>query len=89
MDVLAGLWEEFRGTILGRVAVLEGADLALRNGGMDEDMRLNSEREAHKLAGSVALSGSTEERSWPGRPSTYYSWGPVWDRSRRPACLNW
>ena len=57
MDVLAGLWEEFRGTILGRVAVLERADLALRNGGMDEDMRLNAEREAHKLAGSVGTFG--------------------------------
>ena len=57
VDVMAGLWEQFRGTIMGRVAVVERAGLALRKGGLDRELRLDAEREAHKLAGSVGMFG--------------------------------
>jgi diguanylate cyclase (GGDEF)-like protein len=57
---LAGAWERFRETVLGRVQVLEEAVVALLEGRLDEETRRRAEREAHKLAGSVGTFGFAE-----------------------------
>jgi diguanylate cyclase (GGDEF)-like protein len=50
-------WQRFRGTILQRVDAVEGAAVAVLEGGLDEACRRHAEREAHKLAGSVGTFG--------------------------------
>ena len=57
MESVAELWERFKGTIMGRVAVLEQSTMALLEGALDDDLRQNARGEAHKLAGSVGLFG--------------------------------
>jgi diguanylate cyclase (GGDEF)-like protein len=57
---VAGVWERFRDVVMGRVATLEAAALALLEGTLDADARRRAEREAHKLAGSVGTFGFDE-----------------------------
>ena len=57
MESVAELWERFKETIMGRVAVLEKSTMALLEGALDDDLRQDAQREAHKLAGSVGLFG--------------------------------
>lgn len=48
---------QFREPILARMAVLEAAIAALEAGKLDENLRLNAERQAHKLVGSLGMFG--------------------------------
>ena len=57
---LAALWEKFREGTFRRVAVLDEAALALREGRLNEEMRRAAEREAHKLAGAAGTFGFAE-----------------------------
>jgi CheY-like chemotaxis protein len=57
---LAALWEKFRDGTFRRVAVLDEAALALREGRLDVEMRRAAEREAHKLAGAAGTFGFAE-----------------------------
>ncbi|MBV9774818.1 MAG: response regulator [Gemmatimonadetes bacterium] len=57
---VTGLWERFRGTVLGRVDAVEDAAIALLEGRLDEELRRHATREAHKLAGSVGTFGFAE-----------------------------
>lgn len=52
-DSLAKLWTKFRPRVLAKVAVLEQAARAQRDGTLDEPLRGQAEREAHRLAGSL------------------------------------
>jgi CheY-like chemotaxis protein len=54
---LAAPWEKFREGTFRRVAVLDEAALALREGRLDGDVRRAAEREAHKLAGAAGTFG--------------------------------
>ena len=54
---VAAAWEEARPRIMGRVAALEAAAAAVRDGGLDTEMRRSAEAEAHKLAGSLGMFG--------------------------------
>jgi ActR/RegA family two-component response regulator len=57
---LATIWERFQGTMTQRVAVLEQAAMALLEGTLDDELRRQAEREAHKLAGTVGTFGFME-----------------------------
>jgi CheY-like chemotaxis protein len=57
---LAALWEKFREGTFRRVAVLDAAAIALREGRLNEEMRRAAEREAHKLAGAAGTFGFAE-----------------------------
>ncbi len=57
---LGALWEKFREGTFRRVAVLEEAALALREGRLSDEMRRATEREAHKLAGAAGTFGFAE-----------------------------
>lgn len=57
---LAALWEKFRDGTFRRVAVLDDAVLALREGRMDDELRRAAEREAHKLSGAAGTFGFAE-----------------------------
>jgi chemotaxis protein histidine kinase CheA len=54
---IAALWGDARPRALGRVAVLEGAVTALRDGALDDDAADEATREAHKLAGALGTFG--------------------------------
>jgi len=57
MESVDELWERFKETVMGRVAVLEQTTMALLEGTLDDDLRQHAQREAHKLVGSVGLFG--------------------------------
>jgi CheY-like chemotaxis protein len=57
---LAALWEKFREGTFRRVAVLDDAALALREGRLDAELRRAAEHEAHKLAGAAGTFGFAE-----------------------------
>jgi len=59
-DPLAKVWERSKQAIMGRVSVLEQATVALVEGSLNDEMRRDAEREAHKLAGSVGNFGFPE-----------------------------
>lgn len=59
-SALAALWEKFREGTFRRVAVLDEAALALREGRLDDELRRAAEREAHKLAGAAGTFGFAE-----------------------------
>ncbi|HEX8454228.1 MAG TPA: response regulator [Longimicrobium sp.] len=59
-SALAGLWAKFREGTFRRVAVLDDAALALREGRLDAKLRRAAEREAHKLAGAAGTFGFAE-----------------------------
>lgn len=54
---MATIWAEHRGAILERVGVLERAVAMLTRRALDEELRLEAEREAHKLAGVLGTFG--------------------------------
>ncbi len=58
LSALAGVWERFKSRVSEQVAVLEQA--AARQGTLDPDRRLQAERAAHSLAGSLGTFGFTE-----------------------------
>lgn len=58
LSALAGVWERFKSRVSEQVAVLEQA--AARQGTLDPDRRLQAERAAHTLAGSLGTFGFTE-----------------------------
>jgi diguanylate cyclase (GGDEF)-like protein len=51
------IWERRKDEIIGRVAILEEAATALLSGGLDDDLREQAQRDAHKLAGSLGTFG--------------------------------
>jgi HPt (histidine-containing phosphotransfer) domain-containing protein len=57
LAAVAEIWERSKGTIFGRVAVLEQATRALLAGTLDEALRQRAEQEAHKLTGSLGTFG--------------------------------
>jgi HPt (histidine-containing phosphotransfer) domain-containing protein len=57
IESVAELWERFKESIMGRVAVLDQYTMALLEDTLDDELRENARREAHKLAGSVGLFG--------------------------------
>jgi hypothetical protein len=46
-SAMSALWARSRGTILGRVKVIEDAALALLSGNLTAELRSVAEREAH------------------------------------------
>src|SRR5262245_24253987 len=60
LAAVAKIWERFKETIITRVTVLEQAATALLEGRLDDELRQQAEREAHKLAGAVGTFGFTE-----------------------------
>jgi HPt (histidine-containing phosphotransfer) domain-containing protein len=54
---IAALWGDARARALGRVAVLEAAVAALREGALEEPAAAEATREAHKLAGALGTFG--------------------------------
>jgi len=60
MAELAEIWEHCKETITKQVAVLEQAAMAVLEGTLDDELRHQAGREAHKLAGSVGTFGFTE-----------------------------
>ncbi|MFZ0964581.1 MAG: response regulator [Terriglobia bacterium] len=60
LAAVAGLWTRFKGTVLGRVEVVEQALSALLEGDLSDELRRKAEQEAHKLAGSVGSFGFKE-----------------------------
>jgi diguanylate cyclase (GGDEF)-like protein len=56
-DITKQLWQRFQGAMLERVAVLERAAMAVLEESLDQDLRRQAEREAHKLAGSLGIYG--------------------------------
>ena len=59
-SALAALWTKFREGTFRRVAVLDEAAVALREGRLDGKLRRAAEREAHKLAGAAGTFGFAE-----------------------------
>ncbi len=51
------LWERFENTMLERIAVLERAATAVLEEALDQGLRRQAEREAHKLAASLGIYG--------------------------------
>jgi HPt (histidine-containing phosphotransfer) domain-containing protein len=54
---IAALWRDARPRVLGRVATLEAAVAALRDGVLGADAAAEATREAHKLAGALGTFG--------------------------------
>ena len=54
---VAALWEKFSENLFGRLALLERATQALREGCLSEELRQEAEMGAHKLAGSLGTLG--------------------------------
>jgi HPt (histidine-containing phosphotransfer) domain-containing protein len=54
---IAALWRDARPRALGRVATLEAAVTALRDGALAGDAAVEATREAHKLAGALGTFG--------------------------------
>ena len=57
---LAALWEKFSEVLFGRLALLERATQALREGCLSEELRQEAAMGAHKLAGSLGTFGLPE-----------------------------
>ena len=55
--VLADAWRRYAATAVSRVEVLEEAAAALKDGGLDEELRERAAAEAHRLAGSLGMFG--------------------------------
>ncbi|MFB2921400.1 response regulator [Aerosakkonema funiforme] len=56
-SAVGGLWEKFKDKIINRIAVLEQASEALLAGTLNDRLREQAIREAHKLAGSLGTFG--------------------------------
>ena len=57
---MAGIWEQCKGIIEGQVTVVERAAIAVLDGSLEEDLRQQAYRDAHKLAGSLGTFGLAE-----------------------------
>lgn len=57
LAAISAVWARYKDTILGRVAVLEGASKAILEASLESDLRRKALAEAHKLAGSVGTFG--------------------------------
>jgi len=57
---LAEVWTQSKELMLQRVRLLEDAAGALLEGALEPDLRVDAEREAHKLAGSLGTFGLSE-----------------------------
>ena len=57
---VAALWEKFSENLFGRLALLEQASRALREGCLSAELRQEAAMEAHKLAGSLGTFGLAE-----------------------------
>ena len=60
LAAVAQVWEQGKERIVARVDVLDEAIIALLDGSLDQDLRREAEREAHKLAGSLTTFGFPE-----------------------------
>ena len=58
--ILARIWGQVRETVMGRVDVLEQAAVMLLEGNLSDELRLEAESEAHKLAGLAGTFGYSE-----------------------------
>jgi two-component system, OmpR family, response regulator len=56
-EALRGIWENHRGLVGERIALLERAVAALRAGQLDEQLRGEALRAAHMLSGSLGTFG--------------------------------
>jgi HPt (histidine-containing phosphotransfer) domain-containing protein len=56
-DTLRAIWREHRAAVLERVGLIERAVTALAVGELDEQLRVNAQRAAHSLIGSVGTFG--------------------------------
>lgn len=59
-EVMATLWERYKGTMTARMSVIEGATRRLLDGELSDKERTNAHAEAHKLAGSIGTFGYLE-----------------------------
>jgi diguanylate cyclase (GGDEF)-like protein len=57
---LAALWEQHRDQIVGRIDTIEQAIVSLMEDTLDDELRLEAMRDAHKLAGSLGTFGYAE-----------------------------
>jgi HPt (histidine-containing phosphotransfer) domain-containing protein len=58
--VLDRLWNDHRELTLSRLSIVRDAIASAETGTLDREVRLNGEREAHKLAGSLGTFGLQE-----------------------------
>jgi hypothetical protein len=56
-DAVAAVWEDQRGVVGERLAVIEQAERALAEDRLDADLRDRARRAAHMLAGSLGMFG--------------------------------
>lgn len=54
---IEAIWQRSRGEIDRRITTLEDAVARMSEGGLAEELRAQAERDAHKLAGSLAMFG--------------------------------
>lgn len=54
---IAAVWARFREPTLGRIDVIDSAAMALLDGALTNEQRLDARREAHKLAGAAGSFG--------------------------------
>ncbi len=73
---LVTIWEAHRETTLTRVIALEEAVRAAAEGRLDDDTRRTARREAHTLAGSVALFGFVEASRLAGELEDAFAFAP-------------
>jgi chemotaxis protein histidine kinase CheA len=57
VDALRSIWEEQRDRVNDRICVIEGAITALSGDNLDAGLRVQAQRAAHMLAGSVGMFG--------------------------------
>ncbi|MDZ8236699.1 MAG: response regulator [Nostoc sp. ChiQUE01a] len=54
-QAMGGLWKQYEGLMVQRLAVLEELAVALSHNTLTQELRKSSEREAHKLAGVLGM----------------------------------
>ncbi len=59
-DDLRRLWKRFQADLAARVETLEATIVALQEGRLDESLRRQAERDAHRLAGSAGMFGQPQ-----------------------------
>lgn len=59
-EVMATLWERYKGAMTARMSVIEGATRRLLDGELSDSERKKAHAEAHKLAGSIGTFGYLE-----------------------------
>lgn len=56
-EAMGGLWQQYQGLMVERMAVLQQTAIALSANKLDLDLRQSAERAAHKLAGVLGMFG--------------------------------